>query len=124
MYIVQWVNQAATYPSPYANAHKNDMCTPGGTTGLNSYDKWTQYTNDLRDEHVKKVNTFLASLPTHLSSRSPHDKLLAFVAENGVRQLGPPRIGIFVERVRSDPLHREINAWQHLLDLIYSVCNA
>ena len=41
------------------------------------------------------------------------------MAENGMRQLGPPRIGDFAERIRPDPLHCEINAWQNLLDLIY-----
>ncbi|CAB4031417.1 Hypothetical predicted protein, partial [Paramuricea clavata] len=48
------LNQAATYPSPYANVNKNDMCTLGGTIGLDANDTWTPYTNVLRTEHVKK----------------------------------------------------------------------
>ena len=42
------------------------------------------------------------------------------MADNGIHQLGEPRIGIFAKRVCPDPLHCEINAWQHLLDLLYS----
>ena len=42
------------------------------------------------------------------------------MADNGIRQLGHPRIEMFAERVRPDPLHCEINARQHMLDLIYS----
>ena len=32
------------------------------------------------------------------------------MADNGICQLGEPRIGIFAERVHPDPLHCEINA--------------
>ena len=41
------------------------------------------------------------------------------MAENGIRQLGPPRIGQFADRQRPEPLHREINAWQQILSIIY-----
>jgi hypothetical protein len=41
------------------------------------------------------------------------------MANNGYRQLGEPRIGIFCDRQRPDPLHLKINSWQHILDLIY-----
>jgi hypothetical protein len=29
-------------------------------------------------------------------------------------------LGFFADRVKPDPLHCEINAWQHILDLLYS----
>lgn len=82
-------------------------------------DTWTPYTNDLHAEHAKKVNLFLSSLTSSISSSTRHEKMLGFMAENGMRQLATPRIGIFAERIRPHPLHCEINAWQHLLDLIY-----
>ena len=41
------------------------------------------------------------------------------MAENGIRQLGPPRIGIFAERHRPEPKHCEINAWQQVLSILY-----
>jgi hypothetical protein len=37
-----------------------------------------------------------------------------------MHQIGPSQIGIYAERVRPDPLHCEINAWHHILDLIYT----
>ena len=41
------------------------------------------------------------------------------MAKNGIRQFGEPRIGIFADRQRPDPLHLEINSWQYLLNTIY-----
>ena len=41
------------------------------------------------------------------------------MAENSLRQLGPPRIGKFADRQRPEPMHLEVNNWQHLLDVIY-----
>ena len=41
------------------------------------------------------------------------------MANNGLRQLGEPRIGEFANRQRPEPVHNEINAWQHILNMIY-----
>lgn len=41
------------------------------------------------------------------------------MAQNGLRQVGAPRIGIFADRFRPEPVHNEINAWQHMLNLLY-----
>lgn len=41
------------------------------------------------------------------------------MAENGIRQLGHPRIGVFFDMLRPEPMHCKINAWQHYLDLLY-----
>ena len=38
-----------------------------------------------------------------------------------VNTVGTPRIGIFAERQRPEPIHCEINAWQHVLNNIYRV---
>lgn len=73
-----------------------------------------------RQKHLSMVDIYLASLPKSLSSSTVHSKKLEFMADNGIRQLGKPRIGIFADRVKPDPLHCEINAWQHILDLLYS----
>ncbi|CAB3999878.1 Hypothetical predicted protein [Paramuricea clavata] len=114
------VNQAATYPSPYANVHKGNMCLMGGSIGQSDVDLWKPYTMTEREKHPGMVDTYLASLPKSLSSPTVHSKKLAFTADNGIRQLGKPRIGIFADWVKPDPLHCEINAWQHILDLLYS----
>ena len=62
------------------------------------------------------MREFCNSLPSSLNGKQIHEKLLQFMASHGIRQLGEPRIGIFAERVRPDPLHCEINAWQNILD--------
>ena len=59
------------------------------------------------------------SLPSHMSEKNCHARKLQFMAENGIRQFGPPRIGNFADRQRPEPVHCEINAWQHVLNIIY-----
>ena len=41
------------------------------------------------------------------------------MAENGIIQMGYPRIGQCADRQRPEPVHDEINAWPHLLNAIY-----
>ncbi len=105
---------------PYANVHKGDMCTMGGSIGYESADLWKPYTSIDRGKHLEMVESYLATLPKNLSSSVIHSRKLAFMAENGIRQLGKPRIRVFADRVKPDPLHCEINAWQHIFDLLYS----
>ena len=113
------IKQAATYPSPYANVHKGSFCTMGGSIGYLPSDTWKPYTNSDRSEHAKKVSTFMSTVASTLPEKTKHEKKLAYMAENGIRQLGPPRIGQFVDRQRPEPLHCEINAWQQILSIIY-----
>ncbi|KAJ7365214.1 hypothetical protein OS493_007866 [Desmophyllum pertusum] len=113
------LNQAATYPSPYANIHKGSFCTMGGSIGCSPTDTWKPYSNADRSEDAKKVAKFMSTVKSTLTEKSKHDKKLAYMAENGIRQLGPPRIGQFADRQRPEPLHCEINAWQQILSIIY-----
>lgn len=113
------LNQAATYPSPYANVHKGNMATMGGTIGSKEGDTWRAYSMELRTSHIEKVNQFLASLPQTMSEKNRHARKLQFMAENGIQQLGLPRIGQFADRPRPEPMHCEINAWQHYIHLLY-----
>ena len=39
------------------------------------------------------------------------------MADNGLRQLGPPRINLFADCQRPEPLHLEINNWEHVLNV-------
>ena len=41
------------------------------------------------------------------------------MAENKLRQLGLPRIGGYANKIFPEPLHLEVNSWQHVLDIIY-----
>ena len=68
---------------------------------------------------IGKVSKFISSLPPNISEQSKNSRKLQFMAENGIRQLGHPRIGVFADRLRLEPMHCEINAWQHYLDLLY-----
>jgi len=113
------LNQAATYPSPYANVSKGSMCVMGGTIGTSPQSTWTPPSKEKREKDLEKLEEFRKSLKRDLSSQQKHVKVLEFMKENGLRQVGPPRIRDFAERQRPEPVHCEINAWQHLLNLIY-----
>ena len=113
------LNQAATYPSPYANVHKGSLCTMGGSIGCSPSDTWKPYSNADRSEHAKMVAKFMATVASTIPEKTRHEKKLGYMAENGIRQLGPPRIGQFADRQRLEPLHCEINAWQQILSIIY-----
>ena len=41
------------------------------------------------------------------------------MAENGIRQLGYPRIGKYSDLQRPEPVHTEIKSWGHLISVIY-----
>ena len=113
------LNRAATFPSPYANVSKGNMCTMGATIGLREEDLFKPYSVEIRNSHVKKVHDFMNSLPSNMSEKNRHARKLQFMAENGTRQLGPARIGNFADRQWPEPVHCEINAWQHVLNIIY-----
>jgi len=91
----------------------------GGSIGFDKSNTWKPYTNADRENHAKDVQKFQASLQDTLSDNAKHDKMLKYMAENGIRQLGPPRIGVFADKQRPEPLHCEINAWQQVLNIIY-----
>ena len=113
------LNQAATYPSPYANVHKGQLSKMGGNIGNDSNCTWQVPTQEKRQEDLGKVQAFQKTLPKDLNPTQGHKKTLEFMANNGLRQLGEPRIGEFANRQRPEPVHNEINAWQHILNMIY-----
>jgi hypothetical protein len=86
------LNQAATYPSPYANVHKGDMSKMGGAIG-NDVGQWKPYLNTVRNAHLQKLEKFRKSLPTSMTEKTHHSKVLAFMAENGFRHLVNPVLG-------------------------------
>ena len=74
---------------------------------------------EMRIASTEKLDHFMASLPSAMSEKSRNTRKLQYMAENGIRQLGLPRIGQFADRLRPEPMHCEINAWQHYIDLLY-----
>ena len=91
----------------------------GGSIGQSDSNTWMPPTMEKRREDLKKLQTFRASLNSSLSHEKTHDRELAFMAENGIRKIVYPRIGEYADRQRPEPVHNEINAWQHLLNCIY-----
>ena len=83
----------------------------GGTIGYDPNDTSKPYTNSDRKKHAK--------MKDNVSEKTQHDKKLQFMADNGIRQLGPPRIGVFADKQRPEPLHCEINSWQQVLNIVY-----
>lgn len=113
------LNQAATFPSPYANVSLSDLSTINGSIGEEDNNTWKPYTKSVREKHAEKVAAFQKSLPANLTEEAKHKNLLKFMAENGIRQLGQPLIGDYAERQRPEPMQCEINTWQKVLHLIY-----
>ena len=112
------LNNAATNPSPYANVSKISINTMGGTIGMDSNDTWRP-PMEQRTKDLASLEKFKKSLGKNLAESTRHSNDLSFMAENNFRQVGEPRIGVFVDRQKPDTLHTEINAWQHALNLIY-----
>ena len=113
------LNQAATYPSPYAFVHKGSLQTMGGSIGHSESNTWKPPTMQRRKEDFDKLTRFRRSLPASLSQAKLHEKELSFMADNGIRQVVYPRIGEFADRQRPEPVRNEINAWQHVLNVMY-----
>ena len=110
---------SATFPSPYANVHKNDLKKIDGSISKTEWSTWRVPTMDIRNKEIEELEKFRNGLKKGTSPEVIHKKELAFMTDNGLRQLGEPRIGIFADRIRPESLHLEINNWQHVLDLIY-----
>lgn len=91
----------------------------GGTIGHLDSDTWKPPTMQQRKEDLAKLARFRESLGDSLSQAKRHEKELSFMAENGIWQVEYPRIGEYADQQRPEPVHNEINAWQHLLNVIY-----
>ena len=120
-----WANneltQSATYPSMFARVHKSELTFIGGSVGNTEDDcKWKVPTSESRNNHLVQLDIKRDEMKKkELSEANFHRKELEFMADNGLRQLGPPRIGIFADRQRPEPLHLEVNNWSHILSIIY-----
>ena len=91
----------------------------GGSIGFETTDTWKPYTNADRENHAKSVQKFESTLKDTLSDVAKHERKLQYMADKGMRQLGPARIGVCADRQRPEPLHCEINAWQQFLNIAY-----
>ena len=68
------LNQAAPYPSTYANVHKGQLPKMGGTIGNNSNCTWQVPTQEKRKEDLGKLQAFQKTFPKHLNPTQGHKK--------------------------------------------------
>ena len=118
-----WANheltQSATCCSMFARVHKAELTKIGGSIGERDGD-WKIPTAESREKDLEKLYKMRHhGDKQNLSPDNFHKKELEYMAENSLRQLGPPRIGKFADRQRPESMHLEVNNWQHLLDVIY-----
>ena len=111
--------QAATFPSPFANVNKGNMNIVNGSIGFESTDTWKPFTIKQRVEDVEKLQAFCRKLKPDLSEQTKQKKELNFMAENGIRQYGLPRIEKIADIQRPEPVHCEINSWGQFMAVIY-----
>ena len=105
----------------FARVHKSQLSTIGGSIGSAPGD-WKIPCMESRQKEIEQVNQYKNNLSENLSTDTRHKKFFGFMAGNGFRQLGPPRINLFADRQRPEPLHLEINNWEHVLNVIYKEC--
>ena len=91
----------------------------GGTIGNNSNCTWQVPTQEKRKEDLGKLQAFQKTFPKHLNPTQGHKKSMSIHVNNGFCQLKAPRIGEFANLQRPELVHNEINAWQHILNMIY-----
>ena len=90
---------SATYPSPYANVHKSQLSHINGGIGFDQSNCWKPPTEKSRADELCKLNEFRQTLSPNLTDKARHDQELDFMADNGYRQFGAPRIGTFANRL-------------------------
>ena len=74
-------------------------------------------TSESREKDLLLLNKYREPLDDQkLSKDAFHKKELSFMAK-----LGEPRIGKYANLQRPEPLHLEVNNWEHLLYVIYIV---
>ena len=103
------LNNAATYPSPYANVAQKDLGNLNGTYGKT----WVKWDYGKRIEVAKMV----AALKTKSKSRQ---QITSQIAKHKSRQEFEPLIGKYVDLVKVEPLHMNF-AWVHWQDAIFTL---
>ena len=71
------------------------------------------------EESLKLLEAFQKSIDEKKSQETKHKLELEFMAQDGLRQTGLPRIGKFCDQIMSEHLHLEINSRQHMVDVLY-----
>ena len=100
--------------------HKGDLSKICQTIGFSDTDTWKPPTTRSRQLAIESLEIFRKGFKgKNLTPSQIHSRELEFMAANGYRQMGPPKIGVFAVRQRPEPVHNEINGWQHLLNLVY-----
>ena len=78
----------------YAKVHKSELQKIGGKIG----ETWEVVTMESREHDLLLLNDYRKILDaSKLSNENYHKKELAFNANNCLRQIGPPRIGMYAD---------------------------
>ncbi|PFX12538.1 hypothetical protein AWC38_SpisGene23487 [Stylophora pistillata] len=92
-------NQAATYPSPYANVHKGNLNTMGGSIGMGKDDTWKPYTMEMRTSNAEKEAGDVAEIRGGPKTILAEDIFSSFKA---CIRLGVCGMGYLVSRVKQN----------------------
>ena len=102
------LNNAATYPSPYADIHKSNIIQ------INS--KYHPWKFKERMKKAAQVEKYKKEHP-----KISRTKLTEYIASLHSRQEYPPRIGTFSDRVLIEPLHLRNNNFQFLFEQMLNI---
>lgn len=106
------LNNAATYPSPYADLNKKHLASDQGIMPGN-FNKWRPWGYTQRLEVAAKV--------LELKKKNPsRTKITELIAKNNSRQEFPPLIGKHVDNFMLEPLHAKNNAMKEYFQQLFA----
>ena len=117
------LNNAATYPCPFANVRKDELQERGHTLGDGSGHKWQPWSYQFRENVVSKVSKFKKTLkaPNNAAqTRRNREKICEKIAQLKSRQEFEPVLGHMVQLAKCDPLHLGNNCWGHWHMLLFN----
>ena len=103
----------------FARVHKSQLTDIGGTICNSDENTGPIPTSESREKELLLLNKYREKLDDQKLSKDAFHKELSFMANN--RQLGEPRIGEYANLQWPEPLHLEVNNWEHLLYVMYIV---
>lgn len=77
----------------------------GRSIGTDDESMWKIPTMARQEGESQQLESFRSTIS---NKENKHKLELEFMANCGIRQLGPPRIGCFADRISPEPLHLEL----------------
>ena len=116
------LNNAATYPCPFANVKKDELKLRGHSLGNGPEHKWQPWSYKSREVIAKNVAQYkkVQKIPVKNASQSQREKVCKKIAELKSRQEFEPLLGPMVQLAKCDPLHLGNNCWGHWHMLLFN----